>query len=186
MRQQETIRQKVKSVIKISLSVGFLLLFGILPQDGNAQKTPTMNEEHYQIIKSSFNFSTEETIKIYFQTIGYESWMDLLWEEQLYSNDGVGFCSFDDPKLEKSFETLRDLVGNMESQRIDKQKLGIRYKLVKNKKRGGLSLSQVIIIGNYSFIFRKSIKTKSVYVQKKSIEGNWEPECVVTIYGELH
>lgn len=187
MKQQETINQMVKSVIKVSLILGIFLFVCLFSKEGFSQVRSELCKEEHKIIDSSFKKSTEESIQIYFQTIGYESWMNLVWDKDNRREDGIGLCVFDDPEMERAFEKLRGLVGNLLVKSLVKEKLGKRYKLVKNTRKDNfLFLSEPITIGNYSFLFRKSKSTKSLLVQERSLENDWNPKCVVTLYGELH
>jgi len=89
--------------------------------------------------------------------------------------------------MEKAFEKLRGMVGDLVVKNFVKEKLGKRFKLVRNAKKDNfLFLSELIIIGNYSFLFRKSKSTKSLLVQERSLANDWNPKCGVTLYGELH
>ena len=77
MKQQETINQMVKNVIKVSSILGVILFVGLFSNEGFTQVRTELCEEEHKIIETSFKKSTEESIQIYFQTIGYESWMNL-------------------------------------------------------------------------------------------------------------
>lgn len=113
--------------------------------------------------------------------------MELIWDKDNRREDGIGLCVCDDPEMERAFEKLRGLIGNLVVKNLVKEKLEKKYKLVKNTRKDNfLFLSQPIIIGNYSFLFRKSKSTKSLLVQERSLENDWDPKCVVTLYGELH
>jgi hypothetical protein len=180
-------REMVKSVIKVFLIVGVFMFAEFFSSKGFTQVRIELCEEEHKIIDSSFKKSTKESIQIYYQTIGFESWMELIWDKDNRREDGIGLCVFDDPEMERAFEKLRGLVGDLLVKSLVKEKLGKRYKLVKNTRKDNfLFLSEPITIGNYSFLFRKSKSTKSLLVQERSLENDWNPKCVVTLYGELH
>jgi hypothetical protein len=181
------IMQMVKSVIKVFLIVGVFLFAELFSSEGFTQVRTALCEEGHKIIETSFKKSTQESIQIYFQTIGYESWMELIWDKDNRRQDGIGLCDFDDPEMERAFEKLRGLVGDLVVKNLVKEKLGKRFKLVRNAKKDNfLFLSEPIIIGNYSFLFRKSKSTKSLLVQERTLTNDWNPKCVVTLYGELY
>jgi len=187
MKQQETMHLMVKSIIKVSSILGVILFVGLFSNEGFTQVRTELCEEEHKIIETSFKKSTEESIQIYFQTFGYESWMELIWDKDNRREDGIGLCVFDGPEMERAFEKLRGLVGDLVVKNLVKEKLGKRFKLVRNAKKDNfLFLSEPIIIGNYSFLFRKSNSTKSLLVQERSLANDWNPKCGVTLYGELH
>ena len=116
--------------------------------------------------------------------MAYEGWMDDLWRKEIFGKEGEGFCVFPNAQLEETFGELRFKVKSLTSKRLFKNMLEDRFILKSNEKAEGiLILAEPIIIGEYSFLFRK---TKSLYVQKMDPNGKWDYECGVTIYGELH
>lgn len=187
MKQQVTIKPMVRSVIKLNITAGILFFLLLLSQGSFCQIKLGKEHEKYTVISNAFRYSNEEIIKINKNTMAYEVWMDKIWGDDFYEDKGVGFCLFDDQELPKAFEELQELVKELESKKLLKKLIDRRFKLYRKENNDKvLTLSEPIILGNYSFLFRKSKRTKSLYVQKKNSEGIWDYECGVTLYGELH
>lgn len=177
----------VKSVNNSILVFVWVLIFCLIPKIGLGLQKSTGDEETYSIIRSSFQYSNEKRIIIHTKTMPYEGWMDDLWSKEIFGKEGVGFCVFPNAQLEEAFDELRFKVKNLTSKRLLKNMLEDRFTLKSNEKAEGiLVLAEPIIIGEYSFLFRKTKSTKSLYVQKMDPNGKWDYECGVTIYGELH
>lgn len=177
----------VKSVNNSILVFVWVLIFCLIPKIGLGLQKSTGDEETYSIIRSSFQYSNEKRIIIHTKTMSHEGWMDDLWSKEIFGKEGVGFCVFPNAQLEEAFDELRFKVKNLTSKRLLKNMLEDRFTLKSNEKAEGiLVLAEPIIIGEYSFLFRKTKSTKSLYVQKMDPNGKWDYECGVTIYGELH
>lgn len=187
MRQPETIKQMGKSVNNLTLVVFWALLLCLIPKIGLGFQKSTADKEMYSIIRSSFQYSNEKRIIIHTKTMAYEGWMHDLWSKEIFGKEGVGFCVFPNAQLKEAFGELRFKVKSLTSKRLFKNMLEDRFILKSNEKAEGiLILAEPIIIGEYSFLFRKTKSTKSLYVQKMDPNGKWDYECGVTIYGELH
>jgi hypothetical protein len=145
------------------------------------------NCEQHNIVAKTFEKSKEESIWVYYHTIKYESWMNLLWDKDQSSKNGIGFCSFDSPGFNEVFDSLRTLVVNIQEKTFKEEKLEKKFKLVKSlNKKDVLYFSEAILINNYSFQFVRSNTSKSVHVQKKDENGNWNYECGIPLYFVLH
>lgn len=179
---------RVKNVNKLSLKIAGIFFLCILSKNCLAQKEFGISSEKYEVISSAWPNSNEKIIKLNEKTIGFEVWMDEVWGEEFSSQYGVGFCLFEEDKnLAKAFEDLNSSVKNLEVKKLSKKRLYDRFGLRSpGNKDDVLMLSEPIILENYAFFFFRSKKDKGLYVQKKNSEGNWKPECGVTIYGELH
>ncbi len=100
---------------------------------------------------------------------------------------GLVFCSFDSPGFNEVFDSLRTLVVNIQEKTFKEEKLEKKFKLVKSlNKKDVLYFSEAILINNYSFQFVRSNTSKSVHVQKKDENGNWNYECGIPLYFVLH
>jgi hypothetical protein len=185
MKQKELIKQKVKSVSKFFVITLFVLF--VSPKKVISQTMEMLNEEQHLIHISIFKESKEYPILVYYQTIRYESWMSLIWEEEFLSEDGIAFCSFDDPDLKEAFDELKNRVYDLEIKTLNRSRLDLKFKLIRNsRKKQLLFVSEPLIIGKYSFEYLKSKNNKSLRVQKKDQQGNWIYECGVPIQFELH
>jgi hypothetical protein len=175
----------VKSAIKIGLFS--ILFFVFFVQKGNAQITSELSNEQHQIFTSIFKKSGDSPTCVYFQTFKYESWMTLIWDKEFLKEDGIAFCVFDDPELKEAFKVLRDRVEILQIKTLNKSILDTKFKLTRNsKKKRVLFVSEPVIIREYAFQFLKSKTDKSLRVQKKDKEGNWNYECGVPLLFELH
>ncbi|KPQ17424.1 MAG: hypothetical protein HLUCCX10_06495 [Algoriphagus marincola HL-49] len=173
-----------KSVIKICLFFVFLLIF---QNESFGQRKAELTEEQYNVLENTYRKAKEKTIDVYYHTIPFESWMQSLWNEDNYSDMGVGFCSFKEPDIKLAFSELKKQVFDLEEKEIYWKKLSDKIKTSKRKKRSKVSfLSEPIIIGDYSFVFSRSVDQKSVHVLKKDTLGKWKYECGVPLEFELH
>ncbi len=173
-----------KSVIKICLSFVFLL---ILQNESFGQRKAELTEEQYKVLESAYRKAKEKTIYVYYHTIPFESWMQSLWNEDNYSDIGVGFCSFKESDIKLAFSELKKQVFDLEEKEINRKKLSDKIKTSKRKKRSKASfLSEPISIGDYSFVFSRSLDQKSVHVLKKDTLGNWNYECGIPLQFDLH
>jgi hypothetical protein len=176
-----------KSVIKSHLILGFILFLFLNFQNAYPQDKYDLGLEKYSIINSAFKHSRDQDIKIHKKTMPYETWMDEVWGDELYNSKGVGFCIFEDSELIEAFQKLKSEIKFLNTNTLKKNYLENKFQLYSRKNAQGIiTLSDPIIIEDYSFLFRKSKKTKSLYVQKINKEGLWDYECGVTIYGKLH
>jgi hypothetical protein len=172
-----------KNVINLVLYQSFFLLSFLLSNNSYCQINKELDSEQHNIVAKTFEKSKEESIWVYYHTIKYESWMNLLWDKDQSSKNGIGFCSFDSPGFHEAFDSLRTLVVNIQEKTFNEKKLEKKFKLVKSlNKKNVLYFSESIIINNYSFQFVRSNTSKSVHVQKKDQNGNWNYECGVPIY----
>lgn len=178
----------VKNVNRLNLKIVVLFLSFLLSQNCFAQKEFGIRQEKYEIISSAWPYSSEKIIKLSEKTLGFEVWMDEVWGKEFSSSYGVGFCLFEeDRKLAKAFEDFRVSVKNLEVKKLSKKLIDDRFQIKRfTNSNNGLMLSEPIILGNYAFFFFRSKKDKGLYVQKKNSDGNWDPKCGVTIYGELY
>jgi len=78
-----------KSVIKICLFFLFLLIF---QNESFGQRKAELTEEQYNVLENTYRKAKEKTVDVYYHTIPFESWMQSLWNEDNYSDIGVGFC----------------------------------------------------------------------------------------------
>lgn len=181
----ETIKHMEKSVIKIKLTV--LILFVFSSGMTFSQSIKELAIEQYEILESTYKEANEETIQVYFQTLEFEPWMNLLWDDDYLSEIGIGLCSFSDEEFKASFQLLRGCVRDLEKKKINSKHLEKKFRLTKNKKTKNVRFfSEAIIVGRYSFQFVRNSNNKSVHVQKKDKEGNWNYECGVPLLFELH
>jgi hypothetical protein len=181
----ELIKQMGQSVIRIILILGLFLI--MLFQIGNAQVINVLNHEQHQIFTSIFEQSGDSPTLVYFQTFEYESWMSLIWEKEFLKEGGIAFCTFDHPELKEAFTVFKNRLDQLEVRTFNKRLLNKKFKLIKNsKKEQVVNISEPLIIGEYSFIFLKLNTDKSLRVQKKDKEGNWNYECGVPLEFELH
>ena len=156
MRQPEIIKQMGKSVNNSTLVFVWVLLFCLIPKIGLGFQKSTGDKETYSIIRSSFQYSNEKRIIIHTKTMSYEGWMDDLWSNKIFGKEGVGFCVFPNAQLEEAFEELSFKIKSLTSKRLFKNMLEDRFILKSNEKAEGiLVLAEPIIIGEYSFLFRK-------------------------------
>jgi len=92
MKQQETIKQMERSVIKTGLILGFLLASFFYSHETFSQRMKDMDLEQYEILENNYRKAKEETIQIFYHTMKYESWMKLVWDKENISDKGAGFC----------------------------------------------------------------------------------------------
>jgi hypothetical protein len=174
MRQKETIKPLVRSVINKIAIVALLMI----PFFTEAQTKKELKKEQYKVIEDSFKNSGKESTKIFYQTIDYKSWVHLLYGDYYREKRGIVLCSFEDPQLERSIDQLSDHVMNIQVKELNPKKLSKRFILIKDLKDDSyLSVTEPIIIGNYSFMLFKYQYSESLEVQKKNQNGDWEYEC---------
>lgn len=178
----------VKNANHLKLQIVVLFLSFFLSINCFAQKEFGIIPEKYLVISSAWPHSNERIITINKKTIGFEVWMNEVWGEEFSNSYGVGFCLFEkDQNIAKAFEDLKVSVKSLQVKKLSKKLIDDRFQIKRfTNSNNGLMLSEPIILGNYAFFFFRSKKDKGLYVQKKNSDGNWEPECGVTIYGELH
>jgi len=96
---------------------------------------------------------------------------------------GIALCSFEDSQLEKAIDQLSDHVMNIQVKEFNPKKLGKRFVLIKDlTEQPYLSLTEPIIIGDYSFLLFKYPNSESLRVQKKNERGERIYECSVPLY----
>ena len=174
-----------RSVNKINGLIVIFLVF--LASKAICQDYQELEYEDHQKLASIFEKSSESRIIVYFETFEYESWMNLIWGKDFLNEDGIAFCNFEDPQLKQAFYALKDRLIDLEIKRFNKNHLENKFKLTKNsKKRDAISISESLVIGEYSFMFLKSETDKSLWVQKKDRSGNWRYECSVPLEYKLH
>jgi hypothetical protein len=180
MKQKELIKQKVKSVSRVLL---LMQMCCMLHFESQAQTDQKLTKEQYQVIEGAFKNSASEYTRIFFKTIDFKSWVVLLNSEYLLDDKGIGFCIFDDPELEKAFDSLPNLVRNIEVKNLDPKKLGNRFRFIKDvQEKYYLSISEPMIVGNHAFIFFQGRDYESLFVVKKNELGEWESACGVPFY----
>ncbi|GMQ27972.1 hypothetical protein Aconfl_06150 [Algoriphagus confluentis] len=179
MKQQELIRPMERS----ATSWGFLILFIIFPLISEGQVEKNLTKEQYQVIEDAFRKSGKDETRIFFQTIDYKSWVHLLYGSYYRDKRGIALCSFEDPNLERAIDQLIDHVSNIRVKELSRNKLGKRFTLINDlTDYPYLSITEPIIIGEYSFILFKYPNSESLSVQKKNSEGNWVFECAIPLY----
>jgi len=180
MKQKELIKQKVKSVSRV---LALLLMCYMLYFESQAQSDQKLTKEQYQVIEGAFKNSGLEYTRIFFQTIDYKSWVHLLYGTYYRQKGGIGLCSFEDPQLKNSIDQLIDHVTNIRVKEFSQNKLGKRFVLIQDlEEYPYLSITEPIIIGDYSFILFKYTNSESLKVQKKNKEGDWIYECSIPLY----
>jgi hypothetical protein len=177
----------VKNVNSLNLGFVVLSLLYFVSQHSFAQEEFGISQKKYEIISGVWPDSYVKNIKLNEKTLGYEVWMDEVWGDEFSTTIGVGFCLFEYQNLAKAFKDLRISVKNLEIKKFSKNLIDDRFDLKRRPKIDKvLTLSEPIILGDFAFLFFRSKKDKGLYVQKKNSEGNWDPECGVTLHGELH
>jgi hypothetical protein len=179
MKRREIIKQMVKSVIKLIVFITLALISFL----SEAQTKKELTKEQYKVIEDSFKNSGKESTKIFYQTIDHKSWVHLLYGDYYREKRGIGLCTFEDPQLERSIDQLIDYVMNIQVKELNPKKLSKRFILVKDLKEDSyLSITEPIIVGNYSFILFKYRYSESLEVQKKNQNGDWKYECSIPLY----
>ena len=187
MKQQETIKPMVKSVIKTYFFLGFFFFWSLFYQSTFAQKISELSKEQHLVINSIIKYSTEESIKVYIKTISYEPWMDLIKKKEFETLEIIGDCTSDILEFEQAIKSFKNLILGLEIKMLDPNELDSRFKLIKNPRRKNiLFISEPILIGNYSFQFLKSINNKVLHVQKKNSIESWEYGCGIFLSATLH
>jgi hypothetical protein len=92
-------------VIKLGISIVFLL---VLSKELFCQRISELNRGQYEILENTFRKAKEKTIPFHYHTIKFESWMALLWDEDNFSEVGVGFCSVKDSEIKVAFRELKN------------------------------------------------------------------------------
>lgn len=176
-----------KNVINSFFVALWVLILCLFPKATFCFQKLLVEEVMYSIINSSIQYSSEKKIRILNKTLPYENWMDEVWNKDNFDEQGAGFCLFEDSELEKAFWELKIKVKSLTEKTLLESKLEDRFKMKSNEKAGLiLAFSEPIIIGDFSFIFRKTQSTTSLYVQRKDANGIWDYECGVPISGVLH
>jgi hypothetical protein len=179
MKRWEIIKQMVKSVIKLMVFITLALISFL----SEAQTKKELTKEQYKVIEDSFKNSGKESTKIFYQTTDYKSWVHLLYGDYYREKRGIGLCTFEDPQLERSIDQLIDHVMNIQVKELNPNKLSKRFILVKDLKDDSyLSITEPIIVGNYSFMLFKYQYSESLRIQKKNQNGDWEYECSIPLY----
>jgi hypothetical protein len=161
----------------------FIQVMILLPLIAGAQDKKDLTREQYQVIEDAFKNSGKDHTRIFFQTIDYKSWVHLLYGTYYREERGIALCSFDDPKLEGAIDQLIYHVKNIRVKELNKNKLGKRFVFIDDlTEYPYLSITEPIIIGDYSFILFKYPNSESLSVRKKNNEGNWVFECPIPLY----
>ncbi|MGM0943688.1 MAG: hypothetical protein ACQEW9_00815 [Bacteroidota bacterium] len=179
MKHLEAIKQMVRNVIN---GFVFLVLLGS-SLVCEAQQRDRLTKEQYEVIEGAFRNSGKDQTRIFFQTIDYKSWVHLLYGDYYREDWGIALCSFEDSKLEQAIDQVIDHVINIKVKEFNPRKLGKRFVLVKDlTEQPYLSLTEPIIIGDYSFVLFKYPNSESLEVQKKNEKGEWVYECSIPLY----
>jgi|GEM_PF-876847 hypothetical protein len=179
MKRWEIIKQVVKSVINKIAIVAFIMI----PFFAEAQTKKELTKEQYKVIDDSFKNSGKEFTRLFYQTIDYKSWVHLLYGDYYREERGIGLCTFKDSQLEGAIDQLIYQVMNIQVKELNPKKLGKRFILIKDLKVGDyLSISEPMIVGDYSFILYKYRYSESLKIQKKNQNGDWEYECSIPLY----
>lgn len=179
MKHPEIIKQMVKNVIK-KFAVVILILTPLFTE---AQNKEVLTKEQYKVIEDSFKNSGKEFTRIFYQTIDYKSWVHLLYGDYYREERGIGLCFFKDTQLEWAIDQLINQVMNIQVKELDPKKLSKRFVLVKDLNEDSyLSITEPIIVGNYSFILYKYPYSESLKIQKKNQNEDWAYECSIPLY----
>jgi hypothetical protein len=183
MKQKELIKQKVKSVSRVLLLMQMCCMIHF---ESHAQSNQKLTDEQYQVIEGAYKNSASEHTRIFFKTIDFKSWVGLLNSEYLRDDKGIVFCIFDDPEMEKAFDSIPSLVRNIEVKNLDPKKLGKRFRFIKDlQEKYYLSISEPMIVGNYAFIFYQRKYSEGLIVLKRNELDEWERACGVPFYTVL-
>lgn len=175
----ERIKPMGQSVINKIAIVALIMI----PFFTEAQTKKELTKEQYKVIEDSFKNSGKESTKIFYQTIDYKSWVHLLYGDYYREKRGIGLCSFEDPQLERSIDQLSGHVMNIQVKDLNPKKLSKRFIFVMDLKEDTyLSITEPVIVGNYSFILFKYRYSESLRIQKRNQNGDWEYECSIPLY----
>jgi len=171
--------QKERNAIKW---IVFIILMGY-SSICNGQKKNELTKEQYQVIEGAFKNSGKAETRLFYQTIDYKSWVHLLYGNYYREESGIGLCVFEDPQLEKAIDQLINHVGNLKVKEFNPKELGKRFVMTRNlDDQPYLSLTEPIIIGDYSFLLFKYKNSESLRVQKKDDNNQWVFECSIPLY----
>jgi len=169
----------VRSAIR---KMAFMALI-FIPFFAEAQNKEVLTKEQYKVIEDSFKNSGKEFTRLFYQTIDYKSWVHLLYGDYYREERGIGLCTFKDSQLEGAIDQLIYQVMNIQVKELNPKKLGKRFVLTRDLKEDSyLSITEPLIIGNYSFILFKYRYSESLEVQKKNHNGDWVYECSIPLY----
>lgn len=175
----EIIKRMGQSVINLSIIISLVTL----PLLSKGQENKNLTKEQYQVIEGAFRNSGKDHTRIFFQTIDYKSWVHLLYGNYYREERGIGLCSFEDPNLEKAIDQLIDHVINIRVKELRKNKLGERFVLINDlTDYPYLSITEPIIVKDYSFTLIKHLNSESLSVQKKNSKGDWDFVCAIPLY----
>lgn len=179
MKPLEITKQKVRNAIKSYLILGVLFYIVLFNENVYAQKVRTLNKEQYLIVNSIFQYSSEKQIKLNRNTLEYESWMNFIRTTDFDTLEIIGYCLIMDFEFEKVFNEFKSRMSGLQMKRINSKELDEKFKIKKIFSKNVSSISEPIIINEFSFQFIKSFYGKALNVQKKNDKGNWDYLCEI-------
>lgn len=174
-----------KSVIKSGyvLLWSFVILFNLFTTKvQNNEQNPMLTKAQYEFLESVFNKKMTKSERVYYQPINTNLWLNKFLNSR--SENGIGTCLFDDPKLKAALGELQ--ISEFKISTYDEKKFPKTITSIKNpNKKDGIHISEPILIGSYSFLLIWNNRYEAVEIYHNESDKGWEFKCFAIISGKL-
>lgn len=174
-----------KNVIKSGNIVlwSFVILFNFFSTKvQNKEQTPKLTKAQYEFLESVFDEKMHK-----YKTVNYQPKNTNLWVNKFLnsrSENGIGTCLFDDPKLKEALDLLQ--ISKFKISTYDEKKFPKTITSIKNSNRKeGLNISEPILLGSYSFLLIWNNRYEAVEIYHNDLGKGWKFKCFAILSGKL-